>query len=138
MLLETNSQTGFAITAALGLIIFIMHQIYEVDPTSARELARLAICFHFIWPSMICNKAISKSIDLLMWRSPSPFHPFSSSPFLLYLTPFNTQTNLHLIPKNYPQKTAKSQFFVSKCRIAYICTVSISDADFLRAISTLQ
>jgi hypothetical protein len=33
--------------AVLGLKITIMHQIYEVDPTSQRDLARLVICFHF-------------------------------------------------------------------------------------------
>jgi hypothetical protein len=55
MLLETNSQTGFALTAALGLKIAIMHQIYEVDPISPQELARLAICFHIIWPSRISS-----------------------------------------------------------------------------------
>jgi hypothetical protein len=48
MLLETNSQTGFALTAALGLKISVIHQIYEVDPTSPQELARIAICFHSI------------------------------------------------------------------------------------------
>jgi hypothetical protein len=55
MLLETNSQTGFALAAALGLKITIMHQIYEVDLASPQELARLAICFHIIWPSLISS-----------------------------------------------------------------------------------
>jgi hypothetical protein len=58
MLLETNRQTGFALTAALGLKITIMHQIYEVDPTSPNELAQLIICFHSIWPSMICHEVL--------------------------------------------------------------------------------
>ncbi len=55
MLLETNSQTGFALTAALGLIIFMIHQIYEVDPSSPHELARLALYFHSIWPLLISS-----------------------------------------------------------------------------------
>ena len=55
MLLVTNSQTGFALTAALGLKIPIIHQIFEVDLTSTRELARLTNYFHSIWPSMICQ-----------------------------------------------------------------------------------
>jgi hypothetical protein len=56
MLLEPCCLTGFALTAALGLKITIMHQIYEVDPTPSRELARLSIYFHSIWPSMICHE----------------------------------------------------------------------------------
>ena len=55
MLLETNSQTGFELTAALGLIISITHHINEVDPTSPNELARLAIYFHSITPSLISS-----------------------------------------------------------------------------------
>jgi hypothetical protein len=54
MLLETNSQTGLALTAAHGLKISIIHHINEVDPTSPQELARLTICFHIIWLSIIC------------------------------------------------------------------------------------
>ncbi len=55
MLLETNRQTGFALTTAHGLKTTIIHQIYEVDPTSPQELARLTIYFHSIWPTMLCQ-----------------------------------------------------------------------------------
>ena len=47
MLLETNNLHGLVLTAVHDLTISILHQIYEVDPASSRELARLVICFHF-------------------------------------------------------------------------------------------
>jgi hypothetical protein len=40
-----------------------MHQIYEVDPTSPRELAQLTICFHIIWPSLIYYEGLAQGVD---------------------------------------------------------------------------
>jgi hypothetical protein len=55
MLLEAISQAGLALTAAHGLKISIIHQIYEVDPASPNELAQLTIYFHSIWPLLISS-----------------------------------------------------------------------------------
>ena len=68
MLLETNRQTGYALAAALGLKITIMHQIYKVDPTSPRELARLVICFHFFRLSR-AKRNLKKNHSGVAWHS---------------------------------------------------------------------
>ena len=68
MLLETNRQTGYAFAAALGLKITIIHQIYDVDPTFPRKLARLVICFHFFRLSR-AKRNLKKNHSGVAWHS---------------------------------------------------------------------
>jgi hypothetical protein len=54
MLLETISQTSFALTVVQVHTLLIVQQIWEDGSTYSRELAQLTTYFHSIWPLMIC------------------------------------------------------------------------------------